>query len=531
MFLVQMFLVRWIILGLISTSLIACQKEETTKINYVEREKKVILNPWGKFEYKSISPSDTSLKMAADATAFIKSTSSSGSGFFISHQGQVLLITNEHVLGRSRCTVHGCVGVIVVRGFYPGGPNQKIESLKPIIMSSDSDFSIFQTSLNVKDTPALEVGKLEEDLKLKMEILTLGHPASSTTKSSQLTVQSISPSTISANGGIWKGNSGGPVIDPKSLKVYGITSAYLYPTALSKDGFFENDFTPEIIRLDFVLHILNNYSKFSKLDQVQLLPPQTIQDMPHDKKWFESIGWRLKDPLKSINDAFYRKNDSSNLERVEMILKSYRRIYLATGQRVLLSPTVAEGLNKILIESEFYPALPQDNIENHQKKVQSLLNQIKALSSNLEPLDSCITKVEQLLQVNQAISNSNKITLFYDKISFDKFNFFPLCLNTKTIDPTDFLKKYKESISKLPIDTQEDIFNYIEQYIDFKYTSPREAKETYSLLESFAKTSDSLDAGFAAEGLIHIINEIPDMAGLGWLNKVSERQFQVQPIQ
>lgn len=521
-----MFLTRWIFFGVISVFMVACQKEESTKINYVEREKKVVVSPWGQFEYKSISSSDTNLKKVADATVFIKSASSSGSGFFISYQDQVLMVTNHHVLGRSQCTIHGCAGVLVVSGFYPGGPNRKIESLRPIVMSEEYDFSVFQTSLSREEIPTLDVSHQKEDLELKMNVLTLGHPSGATTKSSQLTIQSISNSTFLAKGGIWHGNSGGPVINPTSLKVIGIASAYQRPSALSKDGFFENGYTPLAVRMDIVLHILDHYKDFSKVDQALFLPPQTVQQMTKDKQWFEAIGWRLEDSLKMIDQVFESKNYSSNFDRVEDVLKSYRRIYRAIGSKNLLSPIVADALSKLIHETTFSKISPESKIEDHHKKVRLLLKQIKALRGNVEPLDSCAAEVKRLFLVGPVGSEKSKVDLFYDKISKDVQNYFPVCLNANSLDASGFLEKYQDNMAKLPIDTQNYVIDYIQQYLNYKYLSPQDAKETFSLLQSLASTSDSIDAGFTAEAMIHIINEVPDLLGLGWLNKISERQYQ-----
>ncbi len=262
------------------------------------------------------------------------------------------------------------------------------------------------------------------------------------------------------------------------------------------------------------------------MDQALFLPPQTVQQMTKDKQWFEAIGWRLEDSLKIIDQVFESKNYSSNFDRVEDVLKSYRRIYRAIGSKNLLSPIVADALSKLIHETTFSKISPESKIEDHHKKAKLLLKQIKALSGNMEPLESCAAEVKRLFLVVPVGSEKSKIDLFYDKVNQDVRNYFPVCLNANSLDASGFLEKYKDNMAKLPIDTQQAIVEYIEQYLNYKYLSPQDAKETFLLLQSLANTSDSVDAGFAAEAMIHIINEVPDLLGLGWLNKISERQSQ-----
>lgn len=147
----------------------------------------------------------------------------SGSGFFISSDG--LFLTNHHVLDEKRCYRLGCPGVIIVRDYHAKGKKVVYNEYEVLGHSSALDMTLLAVKLKEGErVPFLKLStKLKKDESKDSYVL--GHTAGGYlkwTKTGQASVNLSDPYSITNVGVVFKGNSGGALINAKTGAALGL---------------------------------------------------------------------------------------------------------------------------------------------------------------------------------------------------------------------------------------------------------------------------------------------------------------------
>jgi hypothetical protein len=216
-------------------SFTACDK---TKEKVVEKTVKV--NAWGKdFVIKPIAEGSADEKKWSRAVAIVEYINGgTGTGYFISDDG--LFITNEHVVSREICTAQQCGGIRIIRGFSESGENQIYYKIRPLVQSTEYDFSLLKVELpEGEKVPFLELAY--EEVKNPLEnLVVIGHPAGSPTKTTPVDFEDSNDQQILYKGPTFWGNSGSPLIDGRAGKVVGLVSYLQFNTSIIESS---GDFT------------------------------------------------------------------------------------------------------------------------------------------------------------------------------------------------------------------------------------------------------------------------------------------------
>lgn len=210
--------------------LFACAKEKETRASSAaaENPNAIQRNDLHKayglpFEIKPINSMKPDVRKAAEAVVFVRyADGGSATGFFVSEDG--LLLTNEHVVSRSSCLRQRCAGIQLIRDFRPGGALEVFEEFEFLAGSSEADISLLRVKLAPgKKVPFLKLaGKKPEK---QDSLILLGHPGGASLHASASRLhqeRNIHSRFLSLAVG---GNSGGPVVDAKSLEVVAVINA------------------------------------------------------------------------------------------------------------------------------------------------------------------------------------------------------------------------------------------------------------------------------------------------------------------
>jgi S1-C subfamily serine protease len=142
----------------------------------------------------------------------------SGTGFIVSADGY--LITAQHVVG----SVPGPIPIVM--------PDGKLKQAKVIIRSTERDFAILK--MDGGNFPFLKFGKLDE-IKEGDDLIFIGHAFAQSHASTTKGIASwigqtdfgsgVQSNAIQLNAVVNSGNSGGPLLNPKTGNVIGIIKA------------------------------------------------------------------------------------------------------------------------------------------------------------------------------------------------------------------------------------------------------------------------------------------------------------------
>jgi S1-C subfamily serine protease len=146
-----------------------------------------------------------------DAVVIIQTDVASGSGFFVESSG--LVVTNEHVVGRSKSVTISTRNGATVRGSI-------------IASSPEADLAIIQTSLS---PPAYLLLESPENIKVGEDVLAVGAPygLNWTVTKGIVSAVRVGPNgiqVVQTDAAINRGNSGGPLVSLASGKVLGVNS-------------------------------------------------------------------------------------------------------------------------------------------------------------------------------------------------------------------------------------------------------------------------------------------------------------------
>ncbi len=179
---------------------------------------------WGiDFQLDSIETLDNSRKEMANKVVKIQSiTGQSGTGILISNDG--LVLTNEHIIPREACAQERCAGFRVLRGFYPGGPNEIYTDVKVLAQSKELDIALIKINVPAwKKVPYFVIHDLDAlEFETSQKYALIGHPYGTSAKYSEVMILENKQQYFDLHTIALSGSSGSPIIDLKSGKVVGL---------------------------------------------------------------------------------------------------------------------------------------------------------------------------------------------------------------------------------------------------------------------------------------------------------------------
>lgn len=172
------------------------------------------------FEIKPVSAMKPAVQKAAEAVVFVRYADGGyATGFFISDDG--LLMTNNHVVNREECLRQRCAGIQLIRDFRPGGALEVFDDFEFLAASAESDLSLVRVKLPPgRKVPFLRLGATaptKDD-----SLLLVGHPGGSTLHVSASRLRQARTRKAQFLSLAVGGNSGGPVLDAKTLEVVAV---------------------------------------------------------------------------------------------------------------------------------------------------------------------------------------------------------------------------------------------------------------------------------------------------------------------
>jgi V8-like Glu-specific endopeptidase len=206
--------------GLLSVLLVSCGKSSDEKIVALDNPDATASSLFA--QLKNVEQSPAPILAASKAVVALER----GTGSFVSHRGQVFLMTNHHVLSESDCALDGCFETVNLQRAKGEKQETVVLKLVPVASNADADVSFFtfeeaQDPKNpdlksVKTFAAPHTIAMTEKNSQELvgaNINIVGHPHLGLKKWSSGKILQTEIGYVSSNGLSLPGSSGSPVLD------------------------------------------------------------------------------------------------------------------------------------------------------------------------------------------------------------------------------------------------------------------------------------------------------------------------------
>lgn len=185
-------------------------------------------------------------QMGGAVGKILSAMGTTGTGFFISKDG--LFLTNEHVIPKAACAARRCPGFKIMTGFHKNGTTKSYSDFEVIAQTAGLyDFALIKVHLkDGEQVEHLELALTPNDFDKGSDgstHLVLGHPGGAGLKYAEAKPLRSDGVSITFQGIVVPGNSGGPLVDLKLRKVIGLVKSMQTPSVKDGSGsaYFENE--------------------------------------------------------------------------------------------------------------------------------------------------------------------------------------------------------------------------------------------------------------------------------------------------